>query len=128
MPEAKIAEPTEFARWKASGAPLFADHLGFTETVICDGPDGLKADLRLAYGRCPTGFWFFISMTRAQEAEFHALYLAWQARSTAGFHQYLPKANGTKPANCGTPNTPPCVVQLLPPTPHDPSPKLPTVR
>jgi hypothetical protein len=117
MPTKAILKPTEFATWQQSRA-LFASHLGATETYVFDGPDGERADVRLAYGKCQQGFWFFISMTRAQEAEFADVYKAWLAGNPGGSHKYVAAPNGVFPPNCGTPSTPPCgTTQVIGPRP-----------
>jgi hypothetical protein len=82
---------------------------------VFDGPLGAKADVRIAYGRCANGFWFYISMTRAQEAEFKKTWDTWRIDNPGGTHQYIAAPNGVRPPTCGTPNTPPCLVQALPP-------------
>jgi|GEM_PF-5784676 len=117
MPAKQILKPTEFAVWKQSRA-LFASHLGATDTFVFDGPDGERGDMRLAYGKCQQGFWFFVSMTRAEEAEFASAYKTWKANNPSGLHTYTAAANGVRPPNCGTPNTPACASpQVHSPTP-----------
>ncbi len=114
MPASKIDQPTEFTTWQSSRT-LFGQAVGFTETYVFDGPAGLKADVRVAYGRCAKGFWFYISMTRDQEAEFKKTHDAWVKDNPGGSHRYAAAPNGVRPPTCGTPNTPPCVVQVRPP-------------
>jgi hypothetical protein len=105
-----ISKPTEFAKWRQT-SELFDDQLHVTETRVVDGP---APGIRHAYGRCRNGFWFFISMTAAEELEFWNIYLAWRTRHKSGIHQFIAVSSG-KPPNCGTPNTPPCVTQIAPP-------------
>jgi hypothetical protein len=112
MPAKQILKPTEFATWQQSRA-LFDSHLGATETCVFDGPDGARGDVRLAYGKCQQGFWFFLSMSRAQEAEFSDAYKEWRARNPGGLHTYAAAAPGVLPPNCGTPNTPSCGLPKL---------------
>ncbi|MEO7733235.1 MAG: hypothetical protein ABIY55_19890, partial [Kofleriaceae bacterium] len=107
MPDKQILKPTEFTVWQQSRT-LFASHLGATETYVFDGPDGARGDGRIAYGKCQQGFWFYISMTRAQEAEFASAYKEWRASNPGHSHTYTAAANGVFPPNCGTPNTPAC--------------------
>ena len=117
MPAKQILKPIEFTVWQQSRT-LFASHLGPTETYVFDGPDGARADVRIAYGKCQQGFWFFITMTRAQEAEFADAYKVWRGSNPGGFHTYAAAPNGVRPPNCGTPNTPACgSPQVHSPTP-----------
>jgi hypothetical protein len=117
MPAKQILKPTEFAIWKQSRA-LFASHLGATKTYVFDGPDGARGDVRIAYGKCQQGFWFYISMTRAEEAEFSDAYKEWRARNPGGSHTYTAAPNGVFPPICDTPSTPPCGAPKL----HEPRP------
>jgi hypothetical protein len=93
---------------------LFDRDVGFTETFVFDGPDGAKADVRVAYGRCQKGFWFYLSMTRSEEAEFKKTFDSWRKDNPGGIHQYTAAPLGVRPPTCGTPNTPPCVLQVRP--------------
>ncbi len=112
MPAKQILKPTEFTVWQQSRT-LFASHLGATDTFVFDGPDGERADVRIAYGKCQQGFWFFVSMTRAQEAEFSSIWKAWRANNPGRSHTYTAAASGVFPPTCGTPNTPSCGAQKL---------------
>jgi len=103
----KIDTPTEFAQW-AQTKMLFDDGTLLTETHVTDG---YQPGVRLAYGKSPDGFWFFISMTPAEEPIFWEAYRAWRNRNQTD-HRHTVTLN-ILPPSCGTPNTPPCELQVV---------------
>jgi hypothetical protein len=105
----KIDTPTAFAQWAQTKA-LFDDGTAMTETYVTDGHE---LGVRLAYGRSPEGFWFYISMTPAEEPEFWQAYQEWFKRNQVGNRHITSVIVDAPPASCGTPNTPPSEAQLM---------------
>lgn len=103
----KIDTPTEFAQW-AQTKTLFDDGTTTTATHVTNGN---APGSRLAYGKSPEGFWFFISMTPAEEPAFWQAHRDWISRNQAGHHASI--VAYAPPASCGTPNTPPCEAKAI---------------
>jgi hypothetical protein len=102
----KIETPTEFARWVETKT-LFDDGTPVTETSVTNGSE---PDVRLASGKSPDGWHFYISMTTAEEPLFWEVYKEWISRNPGGIHTVSGTAFvvSPKPPGCGTSTTPQC--------------------
>ena len=106
----KIETPTEFGEWVLTRT-LFDDGTLVTETSMTNGSE---ADVRLASGRSPDGWYFYISMTTAEEPIFWQAYQEWLSRNPGGKHitsiiaPATANASSPKPPGCGTSTTPQC--------------------
>jgi len=106
----KIETPTEFGEWVQTKT-LFDDGTPVTETSMTNGSE---AGVRLASGKSPDGWYFYISMTTAEEPIFWQVYQEWLSRNLGGRHTTSIIASATvtassqKPPGCGTSTTPQC--------------------
>jgi hypothetical protein len=103
MPAARIDEPTPFEHWIQT-KQLFHEGVTQTETFVTDGHE---EGTRYAYGKCPEGWCFYIVMAPDEEPVFWQIYRDWLGQNPIECH-HVTVVHTTKPANCGTPNTPPC--------------------
>lgn len=99
-PYSQITNPTLYANWDKS---YFDDSP--TETRVVTYIDPSNSNLRVAWGKTSSGFYFYVKMHSSDESAFWSGHATWRG-ANPGTHTW--QAFTSVPPSCGTPYTPPC--------------------